>query len=35
VALAATVLAAAVSWKFLESRMIRIGHEYRYQKQAE
>jgi peptidoglycan/LPS O-acetylase OafA/YrhL len=35
VALAATVLAAAASWKFLESRMIRIGHEYRYQKPAE
>jgi peptidoglycan/LPS O-acetylase OafA/YrhL len=35
VALAATVLAAAMSWKFLESRMIRVGHEYRYQKPAE
>lgn len=31
VSLAATIVAAAVSWKFFESRMLRIGHNHRYQ----
>jgi peptidoglycan/LPS O-acetylase OafA/YrhL len=26
-----TAVAATISWKFLESRMIRMGHQYRYQ----
>jgi peptidoglycan/LPS O-acetylase OafA/YrhL len=26
-----TTVAAALSWKFFESRMIRVGHQYRYQ----
>jgi peptidoglycan/LPS O-acetylase OafA/YrhL len=32
VSLAGTFVAAAVSWRFFESRMIRLGHEHRYQK---
>ena len=31
VSLALTVMAAAISWKFYESRMIRMGHQHRYQ----
>jgi peptidoglycan/LPS O-acetylase OafA/YrhL len=29
--LTATFVAAAVSWRFFESRMIRLGHQHRYQ----
>jgi peptidoglycan/LPS O-acetylase OafA/YrhL len=29
--LSLTAVAAALSWKFFESRMIRVGHQYRYQ----
>jgi peptidoglycan/LPS O-acetylase OafA/YrhL len=29
-----TAVAATISWKFLESRMIRMGHQYRYQPAA-
>jgi peptidoglycan/LPS O-acetylase OafA/YrhL len=31
VSLAATFLAAALSWKFFESRLIRLGHQHAYQ----
>ena len=31
VSLALTAVAAAISWKFYESRMIRIGHQYRFE----
>jgi len=34
-ALAATVLAATVSWKFFERWMIGLGHHYRYQQPVE
>jgi peptidoglycan/LPS O-acetylase OafA/YrhL len=30
ISLAATFVAAAVSWRFFESRMIRLGHQHRY-----
>ena len=30
-----TAVAAAISWKFFESRMIRMGHQHRYQPQGE
>lgn len=33
-ALAATILTAALSWKFFESRMIQLGHQYRFQRPA-
>jgi peptidoglycan/LPS O-acetylase OafA/YrhL len=32
---AATALAAAISWKFFESRFIRLGHQFRYQRGPE
>jgi peptidoglycan/LPS O-acetylase OafA/YrhL len=32
--LSLTAVAATISWKFFESRMIRIGHQYRYQQPA-